>query len=240
MKRYQCLMIALVSLVGCGDPPIEPVNFARLEVSSAWGYATYDSTFSDSIHRDHSGVRVELLKTKHATVADRNGYWRIDSIPAGFYDVCFSRAGYDTIIHLYQPIFAPAGRGFLDIIELRWRKGGSLFFNSAAWQTQSDAGAWLYSKPEGNVWVFELYLGRSRSVSPVYGAFDAHYRYSFRPGESVIFVRDARLRQDGFRPGDSVYAVAYYQDSIGIDGSTGTARYINSRCISNTIGFRIP
>ena len=48
-----------------------------------------DSTFN-------GGIKVWLPGTKFQTFTDSLGYWRIDSIPAGIYDINFYKPGFDT------------------------------------------------------------------------------------------------------------------------------------------------
>ena len=102
------LIVACINIPGCKNS-VEPI--ANSGGGSLAG--TVKAFGITSAQEDNpSGIQVELQATVYKTIADSLGNFRIDNIPAGVYNIIFSKPGFNSMVY---PVHHLIGAG-TDII----------------------------------------------------------------------------------------------------------------------------
>jgi hypothetical protein len=91
MQRVGYLTVLLLSLsslvlVACESDPIAPAG----DIS---GYASLRDERGERL-TDQSGMRIQLRGTNFSTLTDTAGRWTISGVPAGIYDLDYSKPGF--------------------------------------------------------------------------------------------------------------------------------------------------
>lgn len=98
------LAIVALSISSCGENPNEGSNSGKGEI---FGHVYLRDSAQEPLN-DHSGILVEILESSASTVTDSDGYWSFDGLPAGIYDIKYSKAGYSWTIQ-YNVQFVGTG-----------------------------------------------------------------------------------------------------------------------------------
>jgi hypothetical protein len=237
------LAFVLVVTASCRYSPSDSDTDATIRTSTLRGWLTLEGR-EDSIHRDHSGAKVELLGTRLSGYTDAQGYFEIAGIPNGSYTILMSAPGFDTAAKEGSVILAPYGKVVTDMLEPATSQSIVLDSISALVPYYT----FVYARSSGSYPIL-MFFGRTREVD---ARWENHVLSQSKSidqfsGATGTIVLHSTLQypyvppgKTGFRSGDSVYAVAYTGSYQVLDTATRSYRWMNLRNKSNVIGFKIP
>jgi hypothetical protein len=90
--KWSLVLVALVIFDSCNNPPSAIGTGANATGRVILAQAIYTQT-----PLPYSGVTVTLEGTNYSTVTDDSGYYSFQAIPAGSYNVLFSKPGYGSV-----------------------------------------------------------------------------------------------------------------------------------------------
>lgn len=248
--RIVLLLIPLLALAtGCGDPPTSS-NENRLSGTLHGKVELYDMRGNPLA--DHSGVKVTAEGTSYQAVTGADGIWQIKDLPAGTYNLRFSKDGFndhriisygfvgggdDYLRELPSMVATPTGFEFtgftVDISNEFLQFSGSI------------------SNPDLKDLPVVIYLGRTPEVSSTSNDHFYFFKAQVFHYPATDPIRDTHFdlsfeslrRQFSLPPGSTIYARAY----IGTPRYTAyydPSRYIAVRTDlskgSDVISFTIP
>jgi hypothetical protein len=243
--RYTiALFCSVVFFASCRYSPTEAGT--GYPVSSLRGWISLEGK-QDSLHIDHSGIKVEILETDLIAYTDALGYYEINDIPGGMYSVQMTAPGYDTAMIESLSIFAPSGaiaNGYMLFKELRL----SIRFDSTM-ALQGGMALFGTLNPILDPAPVVMFFGRTADVDATWERHELSQIKTFSQfaGGLATYVQYNQLGyqyvprgKTGFRSGDSVYCVAYTGSGQVFDRVLNNYRWLNLRNKSNVIVFRIP
>ena len=135
------LLLSSLVLVACESDPIAPAG----DIS---GYASLRDERGERL-ADHSGMRVQLRGTNLSALTDTSGYFTISGVPAGIYDLDYSKPGFaSNQFRAFQ--FVGGGTAYLSsVVELIRSRADTLLLDKPAsascWSTGRGACSWSVS-----------------------------------------------------------------------------------------------
>ena len=254
------LLLPVFVLAACRYSPSDSgtggdTSDGGLKTSTVRGTVTVEGK-SDSLHTDYSGVRIEILDTKLSAVSNQLGFWSIDSVPAGSYDILYSRDGYDSVLDYSVQVLPPVGArlGINELMQAQtvpyridtvWPAGPyPLILLSALDSTPTRMSSHC----------FAAFAGHTREVGPLDSQHDVAMfaRLNSGGGNYLNFsMSRAALQQSNtlggkrFKSGDSVYLKlytcgTYYAPQVIYDANGTKSRWMNLRNPSPVVGFVLP
>ena len=246
VARHLLCFLFLLS-VGCStewrleDPPLAAV-------ATLSGMLRHEGTGKQ---RDYSGATIALEGTSLFGMTDSVGYWKIDSVPAGVYNIIASKPGFDSGFVPGVEVNPPTGRFLERDIQLRtpWVH----YYQLKNLRIRNEGNGDLYvfdlTQTVGDELFrsVEVFCGSSRDVSPERNMFQlsvsAYLSGSPNSLSGSVYLSRASLLGmfvespfRGFATGDSIYFAIFTVDDRGHYPSTGWPRYMNFRRRSNAIG----
>jgi hypothetical protein len=251
MKAAKIFLIVLL-LAGCRYSPVESgdriVN-SSIPKSSVRGWVRLQGM--DSTHFNYAGVKVEVEGTTHFGTSTLEGYFQLDSIPQGKYNLVFTYPGYDTVVVEDYMIFPPSSN--VIVTSLAPSETVQLILDSVNTWNPSPMQIFGSAQPNDAYGLTRaIYVGKTRSVGPAWDDYsystDAYfYRNNNGAGYFCQNLFTSILKQEyvepghrGFLSGDSVYVVTYTFSGERFDPKINQFRRMNLANRSNVIGFVLP
>jgi hypothetical protein len=107
IKQTISILFALALVGGCRTTTTDVVN----DLGSFRGNVALVSASGDTLS-NYAGATVQIQGTQFQATSVANGDWEIDNVPAGIYNIIFTKQGFDTLV-LPQFQFSGAGTTFL-------------------------------------------------------------------------------------------------------------------------------
>jgi hypothetical protein len=198
------------------------------------------------MHRDYSGVKVELLGTNLQAFTDDQGLFVIDSVPPGSYTVAASMEGYDSVIVTELVILPPDG-AYVLMDWLLKRSDVAFSFTFASVQFANIVIGFEPELSQSESANLALYFARTRNVGPAWEDYDAVDQTSLgQQSPNAFSISSGSLKlpsviqgKRGFQKGDSVYVVGYTYRGY-VRNQSYVYRYTNLRNRTNVVGFVMP
>ena len=244
------LLASLLLLSACRyNPTSVVVPDTSIQTSMVRGFVLVSGR-ADSLHRDYSGVKVEILGTSLFDFTNRDGEYRIPSVPPGNYTVLMSMDGYDTLATggyvlppngLYlspRTIYKPLNQeNFLDSLQTI--------------QDRLDLYPRTLIDGEDGRGTLTLFVGRTPDVSPLpaghvvsmpnvtSGTINPQ-TLARRLAIGTSSLYESITGKEGFKQGDSAYVVAYSGTAFYVEPNSTDLHFLNLRGRSNVRGFVVP
>jgi hypothetical protein len=166
MKKYlSCLILCIILFAGCSknDCPV-----CSTKTGNIMGRVELHDEDVNLIG-NNSGVTVTLKGTNYSSQTDSSGNWLLKDVPAGIYDVIFSKPGYDTLfVFGYQFI----GNG-TDLCSPQGQTSWDTYYCTGNNNAISDyTNNWVLKQPRSEVFS-DLVIASDFEQDSVYG--DAFY-----------------------------------------------------------------
>jgi hypothetical protein len=249
VRGVQVLLLGIL-VAGCAYAPTEP---ARQPTATARGFVTRQDGLGE--FRDYSSIRVEILGSGLATTSDSDGYWRINGVTPGSYQILFTATGYDSSVTdpvwLYPPV-SETIRG-----NVNRERDIQMRIDSVVSRPQSiiefyvwgnDSTSYSYPHPTAI-----LYVGRSPKVGPrredhlwstsLWANFDPPNRWNGSFYRSELQQFKLGSTEPPVRSGETLYFVVYCAGSNGAPKyqyPDGSFRWMNLKSRSNVYSFVFP